>query len=61
MIINLRPIRSIGEFYKDLGPKGQEQAKELAKNAHTMPKIKIEQEVIRLKKMTEQKNFAVLG
>lgn len=61
MIINLRPIHSIGEFYKDLGPEGQKQARALAGKAHAMPKIKIEQEVIRLRKMTDEKNFKVLG
>lgn len=57
MVINLRPIHSIGKFYNRLNAEGKKQAKALAHNACRMPKIKIEQAVIRLESMSKHNNF----
>ena len=57
MIINLRPIHSIGKFFDKLSPEKRREAKALAARAHRMPKIEIEQEVLKLKRASEVTNF----
>lgn len=57
MIINLRPIHSIGKFYNKLNSIGKQRAKKLAREAGRMPKIQIEQAVIALEQSTRYSNI----
>lgn len=58
MIIVERPIRRIGAFYDKLPKAEQAVAKELARQAHKLPRMAIQKVYYRLKSISENANYA---